>query len=276
MMSKEILVCIDFSNASITALRIAADIANRTGADIKMIWVETIEKDKQEAESILKDFCVSFGKVLSQGTISYEITKGRRVHSVLVKYINQTKPYLVVLGTNGNSGYDERFAGANTFKTINDSSVPVISIRENFDFNKPLENIILPIDSTEETRQKVPWTVDFARMFPGTTIRILGLLSHKNNKSLSDLVYKYVENVENFLTKKGLKFTLQMRESDNVTLTTLDYAKEVNADMIVIMTEQEKTLSNLFFLGPYAQQMINLSPYPVLTISPRQTGAYSI
>lgn len=72
----------------------------------------------------------------------------------MVKFINQEKPYLVVIGANGNSGYDERFAGANTFKTINDSNVPVLSIRENFDFNKPLDNIILPIDSTEETRQK--------------------------------------------------------------------------------------------------------------------------
>lgn len=276
IMNREILVCIDFSNASIVALRLAVDIANRTNSNIKMIWVETIEKDRDEAENILKDFCTSFGKALKQSTISYEITKGKRVHNVLVKFINQTKPYLVVLGTNGNSGYDERFAGANTFKTINDSSVPVLSVRENFDFSKPLENIILPIDSTEETRQKVPWTVDFARMFPGATIRILGLLSHKNNKPLTDLVYKYVENVGEFLKKRGLKFTAELREADNVTLTTLDYAKEVNADMVVIMTEQEKTLSNLFFLGPYAQQMINLSPYPVLTISPRLTGAYSM
>jgi hypothetical protein len=37
----------------------------------------------------------------------------------------------------------------------------------------------------------------------------------------------------------------------------------------VIMSEQEKTLSNIF-LGPYAQQMINNSHIPVLTCSVRQ------
>ena len=53
----------------------------------------------------------------------------------------------------------------------------------------------------------------------------------------------------------------------NVTLTTLDYAKEVNADMITIMTEQESRLTSLL-MGTYAQQMINESTIPVLTVRP--------
>ncbi|MBQ0113102.1 MAG: universal stress protein [Bacteroidales bacterium] len=273
--NKEILVGIDFSNASISALRLSIDIANRTNSDVKMVWVETAEKDPEEAEAILKDFCLSFKRSLGEKNISYLITKGRKVHNALVKIINQERPFLVVIGTNGNSGYDERFAGANAYKTIADSKIPILTIRENFNFNKPLEGIVLPIDSTEETRQKVPWIIDFARMFPGSIIRILGLMTY-HSKAVRETVANYVESVEDILTKKGIKFTSEIREADNVTLSTLDYAKEVDADMVVIMTEQEKTLSNMLFLGPYAQQMINLSPYPVLTIAPKQIGGYSI
>ena len=40
----------------------------------------------------------------------------------------------------------------------------------------------------------------------------------------------------------------------------------MNADLIVVMTEQEKTISNMLFLGPYSQQMIILSPLPVLIV----------
>lgn len=273
--NREILVGIDFSNASISALRLSIDIANRTNSDVKMVWVETAEKDPKEAEAILKDFCLSFKRSLGEKNISYLITKGRKVHTALVKIINQERPFLVVIGTNGNSGYDERFAGANAYKTIADSKIPILTIRENFNFNKPLEGIVLPIDSTEETRQKVPWIIDFARMFPGSIIRILGLMTY-HSKAVRETVANYVESVEDILTKKGIKFTSEIREADNVTLSTLDYAKEVDADMVVIMTEQEKTLSNMLFLGPYAQQMINLSPYPVLTIAPKQIGGYSI
>lgn len=273
--NREILVGIDFSNASISALRLSIDIANRTNSDVKMVWVETAEKDPEEAEAILKDFCLSFKRSLGEKNISYLITKGRKVHNALVKIINQERPFLVVIGTNGNSGYDERFAGANAYKTIADSKIPILTIRENFNFNKPLEGIVLPIDSTEETRQKVPWIIDFARMFPGSIIRILGLMTY-HSKAVRETVANYVESVEDILTKKGIKFTSEIREADNVTLSTLDYAKEVDADMVVIMTEQEKTLSNMLFLGPYTQQMINLSPYPVLTIAPKQIGGYSI
>lgn len=234
-----------------------------------MLWVQTAEKDPMEAENILKDLCKSFSVSLGENEISYKIAEGKRVHSTINKVIKEREPYLLIIGTNGNSGFDERFAGANAFKTLSDCPVPVLLLRENFNFNKQLENIVLPIDSTPDTRQKVPWTIEFARMFPNTCIRVLGLQSY-SGKTIRNEVESYVESVERLLTQKGLRFTIEMRDSDNSTLTTLDYAKEIGADMIVIMTEQEKTLSNLFFLGPYAQQMINLSPYPVLTITPKE------
>ncbi|MGP1515423.1 MAG: universal stress protein [Bacteroidales bacterium] len=268
-MNKEILVGIDFSNASLTALRLSVDIAKRTDKNLMLLWVQTSEKDPAEAEEILKDLCKSFESSVNGMSISYRITEGKRVHTAINKVVKERKPYLLVIGTNGNSGFDERFAGANAFKTLSDCPVPVLLLRENFDFNKPLENIILPIDSTPDTRQKVPWTMEFARMFPNTCIRVLGLQSY-SGETIRGEVKSYVESVEKWLAQKGLKYTVEIRESDNSTLTTLDYAKEVNADLIVIMTEQEKTLSNLFFLGPYAQQMINLSPYPVLTIAPKE------
>ncbi|MCF0210272.1 MAG: universal stress protein [Bacteroidales bacterium] len=275
MTDREILVGVDFSNASLSALRISVDIANRTNANIKMLWVETAEKDPQEAEAILNDFCATFKRILGDKEISYIITKGRKIYNAITKIINQEKPFLVVIGTNGNSGFDERYAGANAYKTIADSKVPVLTIRENFNFNKPLEHLILPIDSTEETRQKVPWTVNFARMFPNITIHILGLQT-TNSHITKGIVMGYVESVAELLNKKGIKYTTELRDADNVTMTTLDYAKEIDADLVVIMTEQEKTLSNLLFLGPYAQQMVNLSPYPVLTIPSKQVGGYSI
>ena len=49
----------------------------------------------------------------------------------------------------------------------------------------------------------------------------------------------------------------------------LDYASEINADMIVIMTEQEKAL-NSWLIGNYAQQMLHLSHIPILTVRPEQ------
>jgi len=63
-------------------------------------------------------------------------------------------------------------------------------------------------------------------------------------------------------------------EADNITEATIEYAKKIDANLISIMTEQETKTSNLW-LGPYASQMVNHSPIPVLSIHPEKIRFYS-
>ncbi len=55
----------------------------------------------------------------------------------------------------------------------------------------------------------------------------------------------------------------------NITNVTIAYAEKINADLIVIMTEQEPQIGS-FFLGKFAQQMVNNSPVPVLVVPTRE------
>jgi len=54
----------------------------------------------------------------------------------------------------------------------------------------------------------------------------------------------------------------------NPTDATIEYATKVDANLIVIMTDQTTSFKNLF-LGPYAEQMIHRSPIPVMSIKPK-------
>ena len=65
-MMSQIIVGIDFSTTSLTALKLAVDIANRTGADILMAWVETKEKDLEEAKQELNKLAHQKKKLLIQ------------------------------------------------------------------------------------------------------------------------------------------------------------------------------------------------------------------
>jgi nucleotide-binding universal stress UspA family protein len=47
----------------------------------------------------------------------------------------------------------------------------------------------------------------------------------------------------------------------------MEFAAEKNADLIIIMNEQETNTTG-FFMGPYAQQIVNHSTIPVLSIPP--------
>ena len=60
----------------------------------------------------------------------------------------------------------------------------------------------------------------------------------------------------------------------NLTVSTLEYADQIQADLIVIMTEQEKNLSS-WLIGNYAQQMLHLSTHPILSLQPEQIGSQS-
>jgi nucleotide-binding universal stress UspA family protein len=54
----------------------------------------------------------------------------------------------------------------------------------------------------------------------------------------------------------------------------MKYGKKIGADLIVIMTEQEENLTG-FILGPFAQQVVNHSKIPVMSIRPAAEAALS-
>lgn len=263
-MMSQIIVGIDFSNSSMVALKLAVDIANRTGADILLAWVETKEIDKEQAQKELHDLATTYTPKLNGKKISYIVCKGR-VYQAMANLAKTEKPDLIVIGAHGRGGFDEKYAGQNTFKIVTECETPVLIIRETFNFDKHLDKIVLPIDSSRDTRQKVPWTIEFAKMFPQSNIAVLGVQTTRVQTVRNEVV-GYVKSVETFLDKHKLPHTVEYVDAENITTATIEYSNSINADLIVVMTEQEKTISNLLFLGPYSQQMINLSPVPVLIV----------
>ena len=85
---------------------------------------------------------------------------------------------------------------------------------------------------------------------------------------------KYIEQVEKYLTNFDIPYTVEKTACENITTATLEYADSIKADMVVTMTEQEKSFSNLV-IGSYAQQMIHHSMIPVLTIRPEEINSAS-
>jgi nucleotide-binding universal stress UspA family protein len=66
-----------------------------------------------------------------------------------------------------------------------------------------------------------------------------------------------------------------MVEGDNLAKMTMAVAEELDADLTVIMTEQEPSLTGLF-LGTYATQVVNHSKIPVMAVHPMESDASTI
>jgi len=63
---------------------------------------------------------------------------------------------------------------------------------------------------------------------------------------------------------------MKKASGENISDATIDYAKKIDANLIAVMTAQETTTANIF-LGPYAHQIVNHSPFPVLSIHAKET-----
>ena len=170
---------------------------------------------------------------------------------------------LLLLSTHGESGFEELFIGGNAYKIISHSQIPVITVRRS-KIPSNIDKIVLPLDITFQTREKVPYTVELAKAF-SSKIHLL-TIRLSNLKSIEKKLHQYAEQVASYLDNHKIPYTVEHLHGSNLTDLTLDYARSIDADLISIMTEQEKSASNLL-LGNFAHQMINKAFIPVLIIS---------
>ena len=267
-----IIVGFDFSTGSANAVDLTIDIANKWKSDIRLVYVKKEGEDETPIREEIERRNAGVTHLLKDIKLEYVIREGK-VSEQLAAQAEEDEALMIVVGTHGMSGFETNWIGKNTYRTITDSPVPVLSVREDFNFRKALENIVIPLDSTTETRQKVPFATRMAKTF-GSTIHLLGLYTSAS-KDIKGLVNGYVEQVEKYLDKYEVAHhTEYVDAKKNLTVTTLEYADQINADLIVIMTEQEKALTS-WLIGNYAQQMLHLSKHPILSIRPEQIGSQS-
>ncbi len=274
-----IIAAIDFSDCSINALEHAVSIASRGALDVHMIWVNnpsitktTIYSDTAAdlIDEIRKQFnklVEKFTPLLPESTIDFVIREGK-VYREVIDEAKEMESLCIVLGTHGVSGFEQFWIGSNANKLISVAQCPVITLRAGIDAKLDLKCILMPVDSTLDTRQKVPFTAYLARLFDAE-MYVLSLYASKY-KAIQRLVDEYTDQVCEYLDDEGIKYHRDTLSCDNLTKGTIEYAKRVRANLISIMTEQETSPYNLV-LGPYAQQMVNNSPLPVLSINPYET-----
>jgi len=274
---KQIIVAIDFSRCSIHALEYAINFANTFKTGILLVWVDNISSDETAMPIELPDsrkviannleaLVEKYKDQLKYGEITFKIRRGK-VHQEIANQAKYVDAELVVAGTHGVSGFEEFWIGSNAYRIVTYAPCPVVTVRANYEFGKSIKKIILPIDSSLETRQKVPYAAKVAKYF-GAEIHLISLYT-SSIKAVKYKVDNYSKQVKKYLDEENIPYKVETVDAENITNATVEYAKVVDADLIAIMTEQETTTANLF-LGAYAQQMVNHSPIPVLSIHARE------
>lgn len=276
---EKILIPIDFSETSFLAIEHAATIAKAFKADLVLLhvverhWekfsivvpemrinapegiVNSIEK---RLEDIAKDVFLNYGVKSSC------ITANGTIFSEIISVSEEQQVDLIIMGTHGTSGFVEFFIGSNAYKVVTSSKCPVLTVQTHAK-KVSFGNILLPIDDSAHSRQKVNHAIVMARHF-SSHIHVVGLADFEDEKELNKFEIK-LEQIEAYINKCGLTCTLEIVKGINQAEMTTTYAAGVDADLIIIMTDQEENIAGRL-LGTYAQQIVNHSKIPVMCIQP--------
>jgi nucleotide-binding universal stress UspA family protein len=272
-----IIVAVDFSNTSIHAVEYAISLANKMKSDIHLIWVDKIStqesvypdtsnENRNEAKKRFDELISQYSKKLAKGiSMEYKLKKGR-IYREVDNLARQNEAELIVTGAHGISGYEEYWIGSNAYKIVTYTACPVITVRHDFAIRKKIDRILVPMDGSNETLQKIPFVVKLATLFKSEVHVVATHNSHL--KSIQRITEKITQTAVAYLQQHQVRFIEDSIVANDLTKAVLSYAVNVDADLIAIMTEQETPVNIL--LGAQAQQLINQSPIPVLSIHPQE------
>lgn len=275
-----ILIPVDFSPAGECAVERGVYVAKIFHADIFMLhvleaadiypheWSDTgssfNSKDliHEKVDSTLREYAENIMK--NYGVhVQTSIATGKPANKI-VEAVKERDIDLIVMGTHGAGGFEEYFIGSNAHKVVNLSPCPVITIRQGSNVSG-IKSIVLPIDDCLHSRQKLNNILAIASRC-SAVVYILGLVQRNDISDITKINSK-IDTVEKLIHNAGLACTRKILKGDNIAAEAMKYATEVNADMLAILTDHESTLTSMF-MGAFAQQIINHSRIPVISIKP--------
>ncbi len=276
---KKILVPCDFSPSAYEAYQFAIDIASATGGSVSVLnvieissfteqptyltgghrieWLALVQELEERAH---KDY----GKMKNEQPapacpVDFVVKQGRLFQSIR-SFVTDNSIDLVVMGTQGATGWKEFFVGSNTEKIVRTSEVPVIAVRK-APAVSVIQNIVVPIDLDLNQHDWIGRLKALQDFFQAT----LHLLYVNTSPEPSTQETKITAEMKAYVTHYQLKdYTLNVRNSLLEQDGILGFTDEINADMVAMATHGRRGLSFLIS-GSIAEKIVNRVACPIWT-----------
>ncbi len=265
-----ILVPVDFREQSMIALKQSYNIAKLINARIILLHVITEQLPKNN-ESGFSDDLDSLTDKLSD--ISREVTEqsgipctfhieNGRIVSTILETARNINARFIFIGTR------KMTIGPITMRIIKESPCPVISIKGKH-HRQGCHRIVLPLDLTKTTTEKLDITKKLAVYFNSHVNVVSASIPTKEFKLTRLRIL--LEQVKDYFVEHDIQCSAKLLKTNNklddIANGLMDYADDVNGDLIVIMIQQENPIKEKL-LGSLARKIIMGSNIPVLCIKP--------
>ena len=272
MNSKIILVPTDFTKVGQTALEHGLKVAESAGAKVNLLHVVPKNEMLEEAKSKLN---VAKEMVKEEYGKDIEITaRLGTIFEDIGDLAEELDAALVIMGTHGMRGL-QFITGSRALRIVTSASTPFVIVQEKGIGENGYDDIVVPLDLHKETKQKLSLVADMSKYFDS---RVHIIVPGEKDEFLRNQVTRNLNYAQSFFDEKGIPHTSKISEadSDSFDKTIINYAQEIDADLISVMNLPEISLANLIG-GSFVQNIITNKPQiPVLLLNPKETSTVSI
>jgi nucleotide-binding universal stress UspA family protein len=276
--TKRVLVPVGFSEQSLNALDQAIIVAKSIDAEVVVLSViesntfwEKLFNRERNLDTIKDDTM----KALLEIVKSRETKSGVRIEPMvargsvddeIARAVDMLSPEIVIMGTNGRpENFGKKILGSNALRVVQRVKEPVIVMKGQRGFES-VKTIVFPVMLDRKSKEKVGECLHWARIW-GATVKIVACTE---DEAETKKLRPHVKQVYDFITKH--KVAADMEFIDSMGRSTpqaiLDYCDQVNADVLMIMEDDDDTIISRFSGGEVGQVLYN-AEIPVMCVTPR-------
>lgn len=272
---RRILVAVDFSSYSLNACRVAFDIAKQQNAKVKILHVynniyfpsnipfsDLIKEDKDgnkiedsimdRARKEMLHLCNQIDQKISTNDFpsvnySYSLREGTPEEEI-DNFINEYKPYLLVVGLKGHHNNDVHILGNVTADIIETTNVPVLAVPEDSPLKKvdKLKRVVFLANTLSSDIDSFQLLVDSLVNIENKKITLL----HVNRPDKKGIVWSEQDYKEQ-QTKihdlyPGLNIDVKILTSDDIVTTVAHYVETEKADLLALRTKTRNLFTRIF------------------------------
>ena len=262
-MEDNILFCpIDFSECANNALNFAIPLSKALNCKIKLVhdvdlrsitsvgmneW-NILEKLGELEETATKKLKMLQEQVEQDGVnCEYQVIKGER-ELELIELIENLKPKLVVMGTTGTGGFQNKVMGSLTYRIIKKTPMPVLAVPEKASF-EGLRTIIFASDFENPDLQPVRLLVKIAAYFKSDLdiVCIFETTLRGEKEGEKSFLVEYKDYVSNHVSYPKVDYKLLHWENVEDRLAT--FLDNSHADLLALMDREPNFFKRLFGSG---------------------------
>lgn len=266
-----ILVPTDFTEIAGYALEHAVKYSKLLNKEITLLHIIKKDTEYLEAEERIKDEAAKASAKF--GVIIHPMVQEGSIFTTIGEIANDLEASLIVMGTHGMHGI-QKITGSWALKVTVKSKAPVIIVQEPPKREK-IQRLVFPLDFKKENKEKIGWACFMAKIF---NAKILVFKSKFKDKSFIRNILINFRFTEKYFKNHDVDYEVFIAEpKKNFAHQTIEFARKVDADMILIMTTKAISVAD-YILGASEQYIIaNEAKIPVMCINPRPTyvGGFS-